>query len=209
MFDFSSEFRVFIEIFSTAFTLVNPYLHCSLGYSWNEGKAEEKWEESPILMFSCGIQFAEVTDKKWMSRGLGEEMVLSIFPLKKNRPWKSRVCHRILHKEISIFRVFFLHCFKPFIRIFLIYMKAKQYLNPHMPITHSLIIFTHGWFCPIHTVHISPFCVILTTDYSVNASVCNSQRWELFHLKCNYSTIKKTNFWGTWVEQSVEHLPSA
>lgn len=162
MFDFSSEFRVFIEIFSTAFTLVNLYLHCSLGYSWNEGKAGEKWEESPILMFSCGIQFAELTGKKWVCWGWGEEMILGVLLLwrRTERPWKSWICHRILHKAISIFRFFYI-VLKLFIGVFLIYMKAKQYLNPHMPITHSPIIFIYSWFCPIHTFHIPPFCIIL------------------------------------------------
>lgn len=162
IFDFSSEFRVVTEIFSMVFILVSPYLHCSLGYSWNEGKAGEKWEESPVLMFSCGIQFAEVSEKKWVCRGWGEEMILDLLFLWKRteRPWKLWVCHRILHKAISIFRFFYIKT-KPFIRVFLIYMKAKQYLNSHMPITLSPIIFIHGWFCPIHTFCIPPFCIIL------------------------------------------------
>jgi len=52
-----------------------------VGYSWNEGKAGEKWEESPILMFSCGIQFAELTGKKWVYWGWGEEMILGVLLL--------------------------------------------------------------------------------------------------------------------------------
>lgn len=127
MFDFSSEFRVLVEVFTTAFTLVSPYLHCSLDYSWNEGEAGEKWEENPILMFSCGIVFAEITGKKWVCWGWGEETILGIciIPLKKN--WETLKVMFVTNYYTEEFDFRFFHIvLKPFIRIFLIYMKAKQ-----------------------------------------------------------------------------------